>query len=101
MQKTETKSVKTEQPVKMNFFEALTALKSKNFELMKDSDIHKDHRQKGSDFLNNLVNLGFSYSGQQKSVSAQQSTLSKTLTLEATLGTTMRENKDTKELLQK
>ena len=68
---------------------------------MKDSDIHKDHAQKVSDFFNNLVNLGFSYSGPQKSVSAQQSKLSITLTLEATLGTTMRENKDTKELLQK
>ena len=101
MQKTETESVKTEQPVKMNFFEALTTLRSKNFELMKDLDIHKDHAQKVSNFFNNLVNLGFSYSGQQKSVSAQQSKLSIILTLEATLGTTMRENKDTKELLQK
>ena len=68
---------------------------------MKDSDIHKDYAQKNSDFFNNLVNLGFSYSGQQKSVSAQQSKLSIVLTLEATLGTTMRENKDTKELLMK
>ena len=92
---------KTEQPAKTNFFEALTTLRSKNFELMKDSDIHKDYAQKISDLFNNLVNLGFSYSGQQKSVSAQQSKLSITLTLEATLGTTMRENKDTKELLQK
>ena len=40
---------------------------------MKDSDIHKDYAQKISDFFNNLVILGFSYSGQQKSVSAQQS----------------------------
>ena len=76
-------------------------LRSKNFELMKDSYIHKDHAQKVSDFFDNLVILGFSYSGQQKSVSAQQSKLSIVLTLEATLGTTMRENKDTKELLQK
>ena len=45
--------------------------------------------------------LGISYSEQQKSVSAQQSKLSIVLTLEATLGTTMRENKDTKELLHK
>ena len=101
MQKTETESVKTEQPVKMNFFEALTTLRSKNFELMKDSDIHKDYAQKISDLINNLVILGISYSGQQKSVSAQQSKLSIILTLEATLGTTMRKNKDTKELLQK
>ena len=68
---------------------------------MKDSDIHKYYAQKISDFNNDLVILGFSYSGQQKSVSAQQSKLSKNLTLEATLGTTMRENKDTKDLLQK
>ena len=68
---------------------------------MKDSDIHKDHAQTVSDFFDNLVILGFSYSGQQKSVSAQQSKLRITLTLEATLDTTMRENKDTKELLQK
>ena len=68
---------------------------------MKDSDIHKYYTQKFSEFFNNLVNLGFSYSGQQKSVSAQQSKLSIISTLEATLGTTMRENKDTKELLQK
>ena len=45
MHKTETESVKTEQPVKMNFFEALTTLRSTNFELMKDSDIHKDYAQ--------------------------------------------------------
>ena len=68
---------------------------------MKDSEIHKDYAQNVSYFLNNLVILEFSYSGQQKSVSAQQSKLSKILTLEATLGTIMRENKDTKELLQK
>ena len=68
---------------------------------MKDSDIHKDYAQNFSDFINNLVILGISYSGQQKSVSAQQSKLSIVLTLEATLGTTMRENKDTKQLLQR
>ncbi len=92
---------KTEQSAKTNFFETLTTLRSKNFELMKDSDIHKDYAQKISDLINNLVILGISYSEQQKSVSAQQSKLSIVLTLEATLGTTMRENKDTKELLQK
>ena len=68
---------------------------------MKDSDIHKDYTQIFSYFFNNLVILGISYSEQQKSVSAQQSKLSIVLILEATLGTTMRENKDTKELLQK
>ena len=92
---------KTEQSAKTNCFEALTTLRSKNFKLMKDSDIHKDYAQKLSDLINNLVILGISYSEQQKSVSAQQSKLSIILTLEATLGTTMRENKDTKELLQK
>jgi hypothetical protein len=92
---------KTEQSAKTNFFEALTTLRSRNSELMKVSDIHKDYAQKFSDFFNNLVILGISYSEQQKSVSAQQSKLSIILSLEATLGTTMRENKDTKELLQK
>ena len=67
---------KTEQSAKTNFFEALTTLRSKNFELMKDSDIHKDYAQIFSDFINNLVILGISYSEQQKSVSAQQSKLS-------------------------
>ena len=92
---------KTEQSAKTNFFKSLTTLRSKNFELMKDSDIHKDYAQKISDLINNLVILGISYSEQQKSVSAQQSKLSIILSLEATLGTPMRENKDTKELLQK
>jgi len=91
---------KTEQSVKTNFFEALTTLRSRNSELMKVSDIHKDYAQTFSDLINNLVILGISYSEQQKSVSAQQSKLSIILSLEATLGTTMRENKDTKELLQ-
>ena len=87
--------------VRIEKFDSLTTLRSKNFELMKDSDIHKDYAHKISDLINNLVILGISYSEQQKSVSAQQSKLSIVLTLEATLGTTMRENKDTKELLQK
>ena len=85
---------KTEQSAKTNFFEALTTLRSKNFELMKDSDIRKDYAKKNSDLINNLVILGISYSEQQKSVSAQPSKLSIILTLEATLGTTMRENKE-------
>ena len=46
---------KTEQSAKTNFFEALTALKLRNFKLMKDSDIHKDYAQKISDFFDNLV----------------------------------------------
>ena len=36
MQKTATESVKTEQPVKMNFFETLPLLKSENDKLTKD-----------------------------------------------------------------
>ena len=68
---------------------------------MKNSDIHKDYAQNISDLINNQVILGILYSEQQKSVSAQQSKFSIILTLEATLGTTMRESKDTKELLQK
>ena len=76
-------------------------LRSKNFELTKDSDIPKDYAQNISDLINTLVILGISYSEQQKSVSAQQSKFSIILTFEATLGTTMQESKDTKELLQK
>ena len=74
-------------------------LRSKNFELTKDSYIHKDYAQKNSDLNNNMVILGISYSEQYKSVSAQQSKFSIILTLEATLGTTMRKSKDTKEFL--
>ena len=68
---------------------------------MKVSDIHKDYAQKNSDLINNLVILGISYSEQQKSVSAQQSKFSIIFLLEALLGTTMHESKDTNELLQK
>ena len=53
MQKTETESVKTEQPVKMNFFKALPLLKSENVKLTKDAYISEDHAQKISD-LNNF-----------------------------------------------
>ena len=34
---------KTEQSAKTNFFEALTMLRLKNFELMKDAYIHQDY----------------------------------------------------------
>ena len=91
---------KTEQSVKTNFFEALKLLRWIWPKIMKVSDIHKDYAQKFSDLINNLVILGISYSEQQKSVYAQQSKVSIILSLEATLGTTMRENKDTNELLQ-
>ena len=40
--KTEIESAKTEQPVKMNFFEALPLLKSENAKLMKDAYISKE-----------------------------------------------------------
>ena len=85
----------------MNFFEALTGLKSKNVELTKDAYIYQDYAQKFSDLIHNRVILGISYSEQQKSVPAQQSKSSIILSLETTLGTTMQESKDTKELLQK
>ena len=45
---------KTEQSAKTNFLEALTTLRLKNFELMKDSDIHKDYAQTISD-LNHIL----------------------------------------------
>ena len=47
---------KTEQSAKTNFFEALTTLRSKNFDLTKDADIHKDYAQKISD-LNHIVTI--------------------------------------------
>ena len=48
---------KTEQSAKTNFFEALTTLRSQNFELTKDSEIHKDYAQKVSDLNHILVIL--------------------------------------------
>ena len=92
---------KTEQSVKTNLFESLTLLRSKNFELTKDAYIYQDYAQTNSDLIHNLVILWISYSEQQKSVSAQQSKFSIILSLETTLGTTIRKSKDTKELLQK
>ena len=47
MQKTETKSAKTEHPVKMNFIEALNLLRSENSKVMKVPYISVDHEQKG------------------------------------------------------
>jgi len=88
---------KTEQSAKTNFFEALTGLIWNKVELTKDAYIYQDYAQKISDLIHNLV----IYSEQQKSVPAQQSKSSIILSLETTLGTTMQENKDTKELLQK
>ena len=40
---------KTEQSAKTNFFEPLTLLRSKNFELTKDAYISEDHAQKCAD----------------------------------------------------
>ena len=48
---------KTEQSTKTNFFETLMLLRSKNFELTKDADIHKDYAQKISDLIHFLVIL--------------------------------------------
>ena len=48
---------KTEQSAKTNFFETLTLLRSKNFELTKDAYIYKDYAQTFSDLIHNLVIL--------------------------------------------
>ena len=48
---------KTEQSVKTNFFETLTTLRSKNFELTKDADIYKYYVQTFSDLNHTLVIL--------------------------------------------
>ena len=50
MQKTETESVKTEQPVKMNFLEVIPLLKSENSKLMKVAYISEEHARKLADF---------------------------------------------------
>ena len=51
MQKKKAESVKTEQSVKMNFFEAIPWLKSKISRIIKVSCIYKDHAQTVSDFI--------------------------------------------------
>ena len=81
---------KTEQPVKMNFFDALPLLKSENAKLMKDAYISEDHAQKISNLNNFSVILQKQYGEQQKSVPAQKSKSSIIFLLEAILGTTMR-----------
>ena len=73
MQKTETESVKTEQPVKMNLFEALPLLKSENAKLTKDAYISEDHAQIVSEFFNFSGIYTAQNRGQQKSVPAQKS----------------------------
>ena len=92
---------KTEQSAKTNFFESLTTLRSKNFELTKDAYISEDHAQNFSDLNNFSVILQKQNGEQQKSVPAQKSKSSIIFLLEALLGTTMQENKDTKALIQK
>jgi hypothetical protein len=89
---------KAEQSVKTNLSEALTLLRSKNVELTKDAYIYQDYAQKFADLNHISMNLGISYSEQQKSVSVQQSKSSIILSLETFLSTTIRESKDTKEL---
>jgi len=76
-------------------------LRSKNFKLTKDAYISEDHAQKISDLNNFSVILQKQNGEQQKSVPAQKSKSSIIFLLEALLGTTMQENKDTKALLQK
>ena len=49
--KEKAESIKTEQFVKMNFFEALPWLKSKIARIIKISYTYKDHTQKVSDFV--------------------------------------------------
>ena len=51
MQKKKAEYVKTEQSVKMNFFEALPWLKSKIARIFKVFYTYKDHVQKVSDFF--------------------------------------------------
>ena len=46
MQKTETESAKTEQPVKTNFNKILPLLKSENSKLMKIAYISEEHARK-------------------------------------------------------
>ena len=51
MQKTETESVKTEQPVNTNFLEVLPLLKSENSKLMKVAYISEEHAWNFAEFL--------------------------------------------------
>ena len=65
MQKTERKSAKTEQPVNMNFFEALNLLRSENSTLMKVACISEDHAQKIPDHFNFSVK-SYKFNGDQQ-----------------------------------
>jgi hypothetical protein len=94
-------SVKTEQSVKTNFFEALKLLRLRNSKLMKVAYISEDHARIFSEFFNFSGVNKAQNRGQQKSVPVQKSKSSINFLLETLLGTTLQENKDTKELLQK
>ena len=96
------KSVKTEQQVKIDFFENLMLLRSENPELRKVVYISLDYAQNISgrfDFSKIYYELN---GGQQKSVScAEIQIYSINFPLETLLGSTIRKSKDTEELLQK
>ena len=89
MQKTETESVKTEQPVKTNFKEVLPLLKSENSKLMKVAYLSEDHSSKLADFSEFLTERPTQIHDRYKSVSAQKSKSSINLLLETLLGTTL------------
>ena len=78
---------KTEQAVKMNFFEALMELKSENLKLEKGRKNHVSFCKKISATDGILWIFGFSNSEEQKSVSGQQTHQLVFLSLEAVLGT--------------
>ena len=82
-------SVKTEQFVKTNFFEALKLLRSRNSKLMKVAYISKDHARMFSEFFNFSGVNKAQNRGQQKSVPVQKSKSSINFLLETLLGTTM------------
>ena len=94
-------SVKTEQSVKTNFFEALKLLRLRNSKLMKVAYISEDHARICSEFFNFSGIFKSQNGGQQKSVHVEKCKSSINFLLETLLGTTLQENKDTKELLQK
>ena len=83
MQKTETESVKTEQPIKMNFLQALNLLRSENSKLMKVAYISEDNAQKISKKFNFSAESYELNGGQQKTISAQKSKSSINFLLEA------------------
>ena len=82
------RSVKTEQSVKMIFFENLTLLRSENPELEKVAHIAQDYAQNNSGHFDFSVIYGKLNGGQQKSVScAEIQIYSINFPLETLLGT--------------